>query len=450
LSLRSMNRTDLQHLLFRASFGMSSHHIYKYEGMSRATVVDELLKESEDTTPFDVNLSDFLQEAGRISRSPKKDLGALIKSSKQKFLQLNNQWMTGVFINKEELRERMLLFWANHFVCRDSNVYHMQLYLNCLKENALGNFRELVKAVSKQPAMLKYLNGRQNRKNNPNENFARELMELFTLGEGKYSEQDVRESARAFTGYNHNFKGDFVWRRWQHDLGQKTFLGQKGPFNGDDIVDIILSQKACASFICSKVYAYFVNPQINEEHIRELADVFYKDYDIAGLMHYLFNRDWFYQDENKGVKIKSPVDVLAGMYRLWPYELTDETAYVKIQKLLGQSLLDPPNVAGWPGDRAWIDTNTLMIRLKLPSLIYNLRLNDDMSSGMRGIRKNPIKARYNPDYVTFHYPEFTTDSLSRLVISEKIGQQIPLNHFMGKSRPLALVRLMSLPEFQLS
>lgn len=125
---------------------------------------------------------------------------------------------------KELLRERMTLFWANHFVCKDSNIKYVQRYNNTLRTHALGNFRDFVKAVSKEAAMLNYLNGKQNRKQKPNENFARELMELFTLGEGQYSETDIKESARAFTGYNHDFEGNFKFRPFQHDNGIKSFL----------------------------------------------------------------------------------------------------------------------------------------------------------------------------------------------------------------------------------
>jgi len=443
-----MDLKELRHLLSRGGFGLSLQDLQRYKGASREKVVEGLLADSKSISLFDVDLSAFFDEANQISIRNKKDLLALIKNSKEKFLELNNQWLDGIMSTEAPLRERMMLFWANHFVCRDSNVYHMQLYLNTLKTHALGNFGDFVKAVSKQAAMLKYLNGRQNRKLSPNENFARELMELFTLGEGQYTEKDIKESARAFTGYSHNFQGDFVFRRFQHDSGSKLFLGQRGNFNGDEIIDSILEQKQCARFICSKLYRYFVNPIPNKEHVEQLTEVFYKDYDIANLMRFLFLQDWFYDSVNQGIKIKSPVDLLASAYRLWPYEFKEDRAYIKVQKLLGQSLLDPPNVAGWPGDRAWIDTNTLMIRLKLPSLIYQLQLsNGKPMSGIRSKKSNPLSSTCDAGFPKQQYGHLSDEALEDLVLFQKPGA----SSVVSKSDPVALrlLKLMSLPEFQL-
>ena len=442
-----MDPKQLRHLLQRACFGASLADLHKYENLSRTQVVDLLIYESQAVKPFDLDLSEFFDEANKISMRNKRDLIALIKNSKQKFLELNNQWLEGIMFNEEGLRERMTLFWANHFVCKDSNVYHMQLYLNTIKAHSLGNFREFVKAISRQAAMLKYLNGKQNRKRSPNENFARELMELFTLGEGAYTERDIKESARAFTGYNHNFQGDFILRRFQHDNGKKSFLGETGYFEGDDIIDIILSKKQCARFICTKVYSYFVNPDPDETHIEQLTEVFYKDYDISGLMRFLFLQDWFYEPQNRGVKIKSPVDLLASFQRLWPYKFKDDQSFIKVQKLLGQSLLDPPNVAGWPGDRAWIDTNTMMIRLKLPSLIYGMDLTTGKAlNGLRFKRRNPIASETDKDYPDRMYSHLDTKALETLVLGPHKAASVSTSDIPG----LHVLRLMSLPEFQLS
>ena len=444
-----MTQSQLQHLYSRASFGLSLEKIQALKGKSREELVNELFQNSRTRTLFDVDLTDFYNEANQISMRNKRDLVALIKNSKKKFLDLNNQWLNGIMTNPEELRERMTLFWANHFVCKDNNVYHMQLYLNCLKKHALGDFREFINAISKQASMLKYLNGKQNRKKSPNENFARELMELFTLGEGHYTEQDIKESARAFTGYNHNFKGDFVFRRFHHDSGRKSFLGQSGYFNGEDIIDIILQDKQCAHFICTKLYTYFVNPAPNEDHIAQMASRFYKDYDIARLMHFVFMQDWFYREEHMGAKIKSPVDLLASAHRIAAFEFTDEKSFIKVEKLLGQSLLDPPNVAGWPGNKAWIDTNTLMIRLKLPSLIYGLNLQDgSKASGLRG-RRNPLAAKVDLPSLERQLANSNSDQIIKWVLA--VNKTTSLKTLVeGKSKVLTVVRLMSLPEFQMA
>ncbi|WP_115462789.1 DUF1800 domain-containing protein [Winogradskyella aurantiaca] len=444
-----MTQAELHHLYSRASFGLPLNKLPSLKGKSRLEVVNQLFQNSQNSTRFDLDLTDFYNDANQISMRNKKDLVALIKKSKKKFLDLNNQWLDGIMTNPEELRERMTLFWANHFVCKDNNVYHMQLYLNCLKTHALGDFRDFINAVSKQASLLKYLNGKQNRKKSPNENFTRELMELFTLGEGHYTERDIKESARAFTGYNHNFKGDFVFRRFHHDSGRKSFLGQSGYYNGEDIIDIILQEKQCAHYICTKLYTYFVNPVANEAHITQMALRFYKDYDIAQLMHFVFMQDWFYEKENMGAKIKSPVDLLASAHRIVPYEFNDKKTFIKLEKLLGQSLLDPPNVAGWPGDKAWIDTNTLMIRLKLPSLIYGVNLQDGAKAGgLRG-RRNPIAAKVDLPSFESQFAKYSSNQISELVIpgphSSSLETLIDSN-----SKILTVVRLMSLPEFQMA
>ena len=171
----------------------------------------------------------------------------------------------------------MTLFWANHFVCGGKNILHMQKFNNTLRKHALGNFRDFVKAISKEGAMISYLNGNQNRKQKPNENFSRELLELFTLGVGNYSEKDIKEIARSFTGYNFDYKGHFLLRQRLHDYGRKTVFGKRGLFNGNNVIDIIVDQRQCAQFICEKIYRYFVNDSIVPSHVNEMVSVFYED-----------------------------------------------------------------------------------------------------------------------------------------------------------------------------
>lgn len=451
IGLSYMDRKELQHLLSRAAFGMSVQHLQRYEDKTRLDVVDDLFAQSKVVTHLDVDLAQFFNEAKQLAKGNKKDLVALIKNSKDKLLELNAQWMDYMMSSDAELQERMTLFWTNHFVCKDRNVYHMELYLNMIREHALGNFGSFVKAVSKQPAMLKYLNGRQNRKSSPNENFARELMELFTLGEGHYSEYDIREAARAFTGYSHDFKGNFIFRRAQHDKGQKYVLGESGYFQGDDIIDVILKRPQCAKFLCTKLFTYFVNPIPNSAHINEMVRVFSKDFEISTLMRFLFMQDWFYAEENRGVKIKSPADLLASAYRKWPFKFDDHRSYIKVQKLLGQELLNPPNVAGWPGDQSWIDTNTLMVRLKLPSLIYNMNLETGGSVlGVKGKRKNPMAAFADRHYAKFNYKSLSYEALIDTVLTGSFYDAKRQQTIEADSIPLTLVRLMSLPEFQMA
>ncbi len=260
-----------------------------------------------------------------------------------------------------------------------------------VRKNALGNFGELLKAVSKSASMLQFLNNQQNHKQHPNENFAREVMELFTLGRGNYTEQDVKEAARAFTGWGFTINGEFIFRPFFHDNGRKTFLGKKGNFDGEDILNILLQQKQTAFFITKKIYKYFVNEQVDDTHVQWLAGRFYQsNYDIKGLMKDIFTADWFYDEKNVAQKIKSPVELLVGIRRLLPMQIENAQIQILFQRVLGQLLFYPPNVAGWPGGRSWIDSSSLMVRLRIPQLITDNsdfsikpKADDDQQMGMK-------------------------------------------------------------------
>lgn len=356
----------------------------------------------------------------------------------------------------------MTLFWANVFVCRDSDIFHIQNYNNTLRENALGDFRAFVKAVAREPSMSKYLNNKQNVKKRPNENFARELMELFTLGIGNYTEQDIKESARAFTGWSFRKNGDFNLRKKQHDFGGKTFFGKTGNFNGDDIIDIILEQKQCARFICTKIYTYFINPVIDENRLEEITEIFYKDYNISNLMKYIFKSKWFYKDENIGVKIKSPIELLVGIQKIVPVTFQRKKQLNYLQKMMGQTLLYPENVAGWKGDKSWIDSNTLMFRMKLPSLILNntiinLEEKGEFEDTFEKYYKNTknrtkfLKTIKNWDAFNERYRNLKPKELKDLLILSKIDKdtELFLNNLEVKSNKDFCVQLMSIPEYQL-
>jgi uncharacterized protein (DUF1800 family) len=191
------------------------------------------------------------------------------------------------------------------------------------------------------------------------------------LGRGNYTETDVKEAARSFTGWGANIGGEFVFRKPQHDNGQKTILGKTGKFTGDDVLNILLEQKQTARFITKKVYKYFVNDQVDETKITWLSDRFYQgNFNIQSLMKDIFLSDWFYDEKNIGSKIKSPVELLVGIQRMLPMEIENDDVQLLLQRLLGQLLFYPPNVAGWPGGKNWIDSSSLMLRLRIPQMIY--------------------------------------------------------------------------------
>ncbi|TXD81463.1 DUF1800 domain-containing protein [Subsaximicrobium wynnwilliamsii] len=455
-----MERRDIQHLYARAGFGASKPLLDASVSMKKKAIVDHLFETSEAIIPLEIDLSAFTNLSNQDLKN-KALIRELRKKSRGELQTFNHRWMERLHTSEGVFREKMTLFWANHFVCQDNNIVYAQAYNNTLRTHALGNFREFVKAISKEAAMLRYLNTKQNRKAKPNENFARELMELFTLGVGQYSEKDIKESARAFTGYNHDLKGDFKFREFQHDAGEKVFFGKTGNFNGDDIINIILEQKECAHFICGRIYRYFVNDNVNNKHVEALTEVFYKDYNIENLMRHLFMADWFYEENNIGSKIKSPVEFLVGLQQLVPFTFDKTKDLIKIQKLLGQVLLYPPNVAGWKGGKNWIDSNTLMLRLKSPSIIL---ANTHISIQEKGEfedsfdkfyseskKKQFIKATIAWEVFDKTFDGVSYDELQSYIILPKIsgGTQSYLTSLNQNSQRNFCVQLMSLPEYQM-
>jgi len=350
----STNQLKNQHLLWRAAFGPMAENANELQDVSQKELYQILLKTSvKNPIPFNIasNLFDGMikgvQDVGRLQNLSKDEKKTLRKQSVEDLKNLNLTWLSEMINSEAQLREKMSFFWHGHFACRVINIYFQQHLLNTIRENALNNFGDLLREVSKSPAMLSFLNNQQNKKQHPNENFAREVMELFTMGRGNYTEDDVKESARAFTGWSFNLQGEFVERPFAHDTGKKTFLDKTGNFNGDDIIDILLEQKRTAKFITQKIYRYFVNDTPDIEKIEWLSTRFYQSsYDIKKILTDIYASDWFYNDKNIGNHIKSPVELLVGIRRLIPMELDKPEVQLLFERALGQVLFYPPNVAG--------------------------------------------------------------------------------------------------------
>ena len=454
-----MKSTHIQHLYNRIGFGISPKELSRLSKKTKKRIINELFSSSKTTTPLKVDIS-FLD--GKTYKDLKKERKEFQKISRKKVKEFSTAWFDRLNNPKEILREKMTLFWANHFVCESRNILFVDSYNNMLRKNALGDFRTFTKKVSKEAAMLGYLNNKQNKKKSPNENFARELMELFTLGQDQYTEKDIKESARAFTGYNHKFRGEFNFREKHHDENEKTFLGKSGNFNGDDIIDIIIEKKQCARFISEKIYSYFVNENINKKHIDEMVSVFYIDYDIENLMRFVLLSKWFYAEENIGTKIKSPIEFLVGMNTIVPYKIEKTKQIFWVQKMLGQVLLNPPNVAGWKTGRNWIDSNTIVTRLRLPSVLLN---NAEIAYSEKGdeetmitnfkkrklSRRSIIKVTADWKYFEENYKNNSNKELIYQVITSKINKGTA--EMLARNEKLSkhdfVVQLMSLPEYQL-
>jgi uncharacterized protein (DUF1800 family) len=462
-----MKQRHIQHLYWRAGFGIGVKKIDQLKSKSKNEIIKDLFHDASKVNLLQLDLSEFDLIKNKSSKALKIEMGEeayrkLRQKSQRKVRDLNYAWLERLTEPSSILREKMTLFWSNVFVCRDNHIFHIQHFNNTLRKNALGNFRVLVKTIAKEASMSKYLNNRQNRKKSPNENFARELMELFTLGIGNYTEQDIKEAARAFTGWSFKLNGDFVLREKQHDAGVKTFFDKSGYFGGDDIIDLILEKKQCARFICDKVYKYFVNPIVDQRHLDEITTIFFKDYDINNLMLYIFNAKWFYNDENIGVKIKSPVELLVGIRRVVPVTFTKKNQLNYLQKMMGQVLLYPENVSGWKGGKNWIDSNTLMFRMKLASLILNDAVINLEEKGAfedsfnkyynKERKKNKyIKTIKNWDFFTKNHLNLKPNELRDLLIVSKLDKDtaVLLEELRVASNKDYCIQLMSIPEYQL-
>lgn len=482
-----------QHLLSRAGFGISATQLSTLSNSSHKAVYAALETAAAKTPDYfdvaDNNLKGLFMGIGdaiQMERLRKNGVDNETKKkirnqSREDLKSLNLTWLNEMVTTDAQLREKMSLFWHGHFACRDVNIFHQQMLLKVIRENALGNFGDLLKGVSKSAAMLGFLNNQQNKKEKPNENFAREVMELFTMGRGNYTEKDIKEAARAFTGWGFNLKGEFQFRRFQHDKGTKTVLGKTGNFDGDDLLNLLLEQQQTATYITRKVYRYFVNDVVDEKQVKWLADRFYKsNYDIGGLMKDIFTADWFYDTKNIGCKIKSPVELLVGIRRLLPMEVENEQLFLLMQRALGQLLFYPPNVAGWPGGKNWIDSSTLMLRLRIPQLIkdndafsINAKADDDQQMGMmekykgkktmNALGKGGFTINANVDWDAY-IKQFETVQREQLlkvlestVLLTKAGSVNlkTVEEFADKTSRAAYIKsvtvaLMSTPEYQLS
>lgn len=295
-------------------------------------------------------------------------------------------WADRMVTTPRPLEEKLTFFWHGHFATSETKVrdYRMMLVQNrMLRTRASGNFRDLLLGIMRDPAMLVYLDNGENVKDHPNENFGRELLELFTLGVGNYTEQDIREASRAFTGWTNDVL-EFRFDPALHDAGPKKFLGREGDFGGEEIVDIILEQPATADFIAAKLYSFFVRDEISDATRKSLGRAFRdSDYEIKPLLKTIFLSRDFYSEPSVSTQIKSPVQLFVSTYRKLGVTKTPTAPdFNDLTEPLGQSLLYPPNVAGWSGGRTWITPATLLER----------------GNAMRGILYPPDLAKYgHPD-----------------------------------------------------
>jgi len=345
------------HLLRRAGFGGTPDDIQAYAQKGLEATVDELV--NFDSQPD--NLDQTLQQVQ----------GDLVDLHNLEDIQA--WWLYRMLHTKRPLQEKMTLFWHGHFATAQykvQNAKFMHDQNETFRKYALGNFKDLTMAVAKDPAMLIWLDGNTNRKGAPNENFGRELMELFTLGLGNYTEDDVKAAARAFTGWNLNrAAGQFVFNKNQHDDGEKTFRGLTGNLNGDDIIANVTADPATAKRLAGKLFAFFAYDHPDPAVVQPFADLYLKsNLEIKPVVRAILTSDAFYSDQSFYGHVKSPVEYVVGTVKQLGGQVRERSLLPALRGL-GQELFNPPNVAGWPGGPAWIDASTMATRFNFGGLL---------------------------------------------------------------------------------
>jgi uncharacterized protein (DUF1800 family) len=341
------------HLYRRASFGATWADLETALKLGPEKTIDVLLQGGPGQEEFDRETRPLAESIGRTNNGQ----------------QARAWWLYRMLYTPHPLREKLTLFWHNHFATSNSKVNNagfMLVQYELLRRHALGNFRTLLQEMSQDPAMLVWLDTSLSKKGKPNENYARELMELFSLGIGNYTEQDIREAARAFTGWEIQ-TGAAHFNARQHDDTDKSVLGQTGKWKGEDIVRICLEQKSAPVFITGKLYRFLISETVPAapELLQPLADDFRKsDYDFGALLKRMLRSNLFFSQAVYRTRIKSPVDFALGIVRGLEGRI-GTTALAAALESLGQSVFYPPSVKGWDGGPTWLNGQTLLYRQNL-------------------------------------------------------------------------------------
>jgi uncharacterized protein (DUF1800 family) len=381
-----------RHLLGRTGFAASAPDIRAFAPLTRQEAADRLVKSAAAaitaTTPPPAWVNDKPPGPAKLQAMSQEERQALQRVNVEHAFELREWWFREMLTTPSPLSEKMTLFWHNHFATSQQKVRFTPLMYRqnvTLRRNALGNFGTMLREMGRDPAMLIYLDGANSRKEQPNENFAREVMELFTLGEGNYTEKDIKEAARAFTGWSiDRDSGEFMFRRGIHDYTNKTVLGKTGNFDGDQIFDVLLKRPEAAQFITRKLWKEFISTTTDEREVARLADIFRDSgYNIAKLMRTMLASEAFFAPQNRAALIKSPVEFVVGTMKTFDIEAPNLRPFVLASALLGQNAFVPPNVKGWPGGETWINTATLLGRKQLLDRLF--RNEDRMEIAMRSV-----------------------------------------------------------------
>ena len=442
------------HLLNRAGFGGTPEEIDKVLKLGPVEAVDWLMdfpeagaeEQSQDDLPdlssiegYPKNFREIQQKMrGMTPEERMKYRQMLNRANREAVVQTAYWWLKRMAYGPHPLQEKLTLFWHGHFTTSAKDERAALLMWNqneLLRRQAAGNFREFVRQISRDPAMLDYLNNQQNRKKKPNENYARELMELFTLGIGNYSERDIKEAARAFTGWGHDGE-DFAFRKNDHDEDDKSFFGRRGNFDGDDIIDIILQHPVCAKYIAGKLFRSFAYDEVEQPVIDNLALVLRESkWDMRPLLRTILTSQAFYSEASIGTQVKSPIQLVVGTIRMLNLDMPNPRVLQGSLTQMGQVPLEPPNVKGWPGGRMWINTSTLFVRYNTAVLLAN-----SASGTSKGFNRDGVV-----DYWLSHLIQRPVSEDKKKVLADALGGDSPAEQNVKKMVQL----IVSMPEYQL-
>lgn len=376
-----------EHLLSRAGFGARPAEIEAALARGLEATVEDLLSRHDPRDPFFVQRPDRRRAAEFRAMGPEERRLARAQMRRRDRLQMQAYtawWIEGMLDGVDPLRDRMTLLWSGLFTSSYADVkrsHEMIAQHRLLRDHALESYADMLRGIVHDAAMLRYLNNDQNEKRHPNENLARELMELFSLGEGNYSEKDVQEVARALTGFAPDAGGGFRFRRRVHDFGRKEILGEEGRFDGDDVVRILLRQDACARYIAGRILSYLEGVPPDPRRLERYARLLRReDYALRPFLRTLFTDPAFYRDEVVGARVASPIDFLVGTCRRLGIR-PPARALAVASASLGQTLFAPPSVRGWEEGPAWITTGSLLLRGNLAGWLVGAV---DLESAFRG------------------------------------------------------------------
>ncbi len=379
---QSWDYAKARHLLFRAGFGGAPEEVAKLHALGLRQAVAYLV-DVQAQPPADFPLAvkwseppNFQEMAKLTPQEREKRIMEVVRSDFQALSQVRDWWLKRMVSSPRQLEEKLTLFWHGHFATEHRTVRSAQAMYSqnqLFRAQAVGNFGKLLLGLIRDPAMLRYLDNNTNVKGQPNENLARELLELFTMGEGQgYTEKDIKEAARALTGYSFTREPlKFHFRFFMHDNEPKTIFGQTGKWNGEDLIKLILQQPATSRFLARKLFVNFVHEEPSEQTVASLAQILKEhNYELAPLLKTMFMSNEFYGSKAMGTQIKSPVQLVVGTFRTLKISPPTPGKFgppvggplAMALRSMGQELFNPPNVKGWDGGRSWINTSTLFLR----------------------------------------------------------------------------------------